>query len=199
MQTAASPIISFNVQALMSWVLLIAFSTGAIVLLSFLLMRGFWAQFIEPKLNALFVDWYNNVTVKQKRDDEIKTAIVGHLNSTPVNQAHEQDTQRIVTSWYNLQDTRDERERFTKKVIDDQIQRVDGVIRKEIVQHVDKTGKDIDEKIANLQDDVNVKFDKLAVMLEKSSEFHTQVLSRLARIEGSLAIKQTDPNGNKKP
>lgn len=182
------PVISLNLQTIGSWFLLIGFSTGLIFLLAFLLMRGFWAQYIDPKLKQLFLDWYKNADTKQDRETEIKTSLKGVLNEHD----GEKQIEKIIEGWYIAQKTRDERENFTKKVIDDQINRVDGIIRKEIVNHVDKTEKQLSEEIASLKQDVNTKFDKL----NNTSE---QILTKLGRMEGVLSMSNKFDTGGHSP
>lgn len=184
MQNTTAPVVSINLQTFGSWVLLIGFSTGVIILFAFLLMRGFWAQFIEPKLRTLFMDWYNNFEVKKERDKDIEETAAKHFKSD----AHDEHTRRTISSWYNQQATRDERETFTKKVIDDQIQRADGVIRKEINVHVDK----LTDKIESLTADVNAKFDTL-------NNSTNQMLAKLSRIEGFLSVPNKFDTGSQKP
>jgi hypothetical protein len=185
MQPASTaPVVSINLQTFGSWVLLIGFSTGAIILFAFLLMRGFWAQFIEPKLRVLFMDWYNNFEVKKERDKDIEQVAAKYFNSDE----HAEHTKRTIAVWYNQQATRDEREIFTKKVIDDQIQRADGVIRKEINVHVDK----LTDKIEGLTADVNSKFDTLNTSTN-------QMLAKLSRIEGFLSMPNKFDTGGQKP
>lgn len=73
----------------------------------------------------------------------------------------------------------------TKSVIDNELQRVDGIIRKEITHQV-----------SVLQSEMVKVLSEIKALIALDQSYREQVLTRLGRIEGAMNLHATDPDGS---
>jgi hypothetical protein len=96
----------------------------------------------------------------------------------------------MFLAWYRDPDQQAKREAEIKLVIENQIQRVDGLIRREIAAQVDTMQQELVQAMRNVGDEFRTEVKDLKEMLtnqnEMSEGFRTNVMTRLGKIEGAI-------------
>lgn len=96
----------------------------------------------------------------------------------------------MFLAWYRDPDQQAKREAEIKLVIENQIQRVDGLIRKEIAAQVNTMQQELARTMREVGDEFRTEVKELKEILanqdEMSEGFRTNVTTRLAKIEGAL-------------
>lgn len=154
-----------TVQTIGGWLAAVLVGGGVLWVLLLLMLRGFWDKTGKPAVKDLLLALQAEPEHVKKRTDEI---------------------QGVFQTWYNAPDQIKTRTDFVKGVIDNEVRRDDGVIHKDITTKVDALEADLAKKI----DGVATKFDKFQEAQERrdieNREFNSQVLAKLARIEGAF-------------
>jgi hypothetical protein len=98
----------------------------------------------------------------------------------------------MFLAWYRDPDQQDKRKKEIKDVIDDQLQRADGLIRKEIASQVDTMQKELAEVITQFGTEFRQEVRELKEILgnqdETSEAFRTNIMTRLGKIEGAVNV-----------
>lgn len=157
---------NITVQAVGGWVAALFLSGGILWVLFTLVVQGFWDKTGKPAVKDLLVT----------------------VNSDPETvQKHTVEVERIIAAWHNDPEQVRARTDFIKGIIDNEVRRDDGLIHRDTRNKVSALEAELARKI----DGVAAKFDRFQEVQEHrdqaNREFNTQVLSKLARIEGAFA------------
>jgi len=156
-----------NVEAIGGYVALVVGGAAALWALVMLMVWGFWDRMGKPAVKKLITEMHVEPEQTKQREAE---------------------TQAVIIEWHNSPDQIKTRTEFVKGVIDNEVRRDDGVIHKDITTKVNVVEADLSKKL----DNVMTKFDKFQESQDKrdkdNREFNTQVLSKLARIEGQVQL-----------
>lgn len=154
-----------TVQTIGGWLAAVLVGGGVLWVLFLLMARGFWDKTGKPAVKDLIVSLHAEPENVKKRTEEI---------------------QGVIQTWHNAPDQIKTRTEFVKGVIDNEVRRDDGVIHKDITTKVTALEADLAKKI----DGMATKFDKFQEAQERrdkeNREFSSQVLAKLARIEGAF-------------
>lgn len=154
-----------TVQMVGGWLAAVFVAGGVLWVLFLLMVRGFWDKTGKPLVKDLIVSMNAEPDNVKKRWDEINT---------------------VVQAWHNAPEQIKIRTEFVKGVIDNEVRRDDGVIHTDITTKVTALEADLAKKI----DGMATKFDKFQEAQEHRDKEHrelsSQVLAKLARMEGSL-------------
>jgi hypothetical protein len=159
-------IADITVQMIGGWLAAVFAGGGVLWVLFLLMIRGFWDKTGKPAVRELLVSLYAEPENVKKRTEEI---------------------QGVIQMWHNAPEQIKTRTDFVRSVIDNEVRRDDGLIHKGIMMKADALKADLAEKI----DDVATKLDKFREAQElrdkETREFNSQVLAKLARIEGAFS------------
>lgn len=160
------------------------------------LMRGFWAKNVEPIITTLLVTWWGGEAQRKQRDDEFRVNVNawdGSLAQVAARKAEfatqmatwqatqydarAQDVLRTVNAWHSAPDQVRTRRELIQEEIDNQVQRVDGIIHKEIKARVEQGTQPLQRDMSEIK-----------AMLEKRElaerDFREEVIGKLAHLEG---------------
>ena len=126
--------------------------SAVFVVIGLLAARGYWGKSVVPLLRDEVKKWYDDPLQKQARETELQSQL---------------RSPGIVT----------EQENAVKRIIEDQIQRKDGLINHEIVQQ----GVAVENRLL-------AKLEEVTKFLKEDSHFKEVMTQKLARIEGNLQI-----------
>jgi hypothetical protein len=154
-----------TVQTIGGWLAAVLVGGGGLWILFLLMVRGFWDKTGKPAIKDLIVALHAEPEYVKKQREEI---------------------QSVIQTWHNEPEQLKVRIEFVKGVIDNEVRRDDGVIHRDITTKVTALEAALAKKI----DDMAVKFDHFQESQEQrdkeNREFSTQVLAKLARIEGAF-------------
>jgi hypothetical protein len=163
-------------------VLVVAGLLGSGVLISVVVIMvwGYWKKKIAPLILDEVAEWHTRETQRVSRSKEIDDRVLD-WHRTEEQQAH-----RAKELQNMLRDPKviEEQESRFKRVLDDQIQRKDGLISKEI-----------ETQVSDMETRLMAKLNEVATYLMEDSGFKQQIIQRMARLEG--AINATLPQGHK--
>jgi len=98
----------------------------------------------------------------------------------------------MFLAWYRDPEQQEKRKIEIKGVIEDQIQRMDGLIRKEIASQVDTMQKELAEVVTQFGTEFRQEVKELKEILvhqdETSEAFRTNIMTRLGKIEGAVNV-----------
>lgn len=176
-----SLVAEITIQAIGGGLAALLASAGVFWVLFLLMVRGFWDKTGKPAVRALILEMEAEPE-RQKKRAEDTLAVTQTAHNTPEQiKKRTEDIHVAVQTWHNTPEQIKLRTDFIKGVIDNEVRRDDGLIYKEITTKVDAVEADLAKKI----DTISAKFDNFQ---ELNREFHTKVLAKLARIEGSVNI-----------
>jgi len=154
-----------SVQAVGGWVAALMVATGVLWGLMMLLVRGFWEKTGKPAIQGILVATLTEHEYVTARKQEIKDGVL---------------------AWYNDPATIEERKRFVRDVIDNEVQRNDGVIHKDITQKIDAVERDFTSTVAGIRQELA----KLSLSMEtrddQMRQFNQKLMERLGNIDGLL-------------
>lgn len=154
-----------SVQAVGGWVAALMVATGVLWGLMMLLVRGFWEKTGKPAIKSILVATLTEHEYVTARKQEIKDGVL---------------------AWYNDPATIEERKRFVRDVIDNEVQRNDGVIHKDITQKIDAVERDFTSTVAGIRQELA----KLSLSMEtrddQMRQFNQKLMERLGNIDGLL-------------
>lgn len=95
-------------------------------------------------------------------------------------------------AWTSAPEQVDARKAFVREIIDNETQRVDGIIRKEITTQVTNVQTSLLAAIKTLgqevKDETKALRDSIEVLTQVDEEFRENVVSRLSKIEGAMGV-----------
>lgn len=154
-----------TVQMIGGWLAAVFVGGGVLWVLFLLMVRGFWDKNGKPAVKELIVALHAEPEAVRKRQEEM---------------------QSFLQTWHNAPEQIEARTKLVKAVIDNEVHRDDGVIHKDITSKVMALEVEIGKKVDTLAN----KFDRFQEGQERrdkeNREFSTQVLAKLARMEGAL-------------
>lgn len=170
-------------QSLPSGLVGIGASIAGLVLLY--VAYGVWDRNLKPRVLAVIGEWWIMGTASRKVETEqVLSSYAGQQAQVEQRKA---EIQSVVSAWHNAPEQVSSRTEFTRKVIDNEVARTDGIIHTSI-----RTG--MGQVVQPLQTDMTEIKSLLTQKAYDDGSFRHEVISRLAHMEGYLSVEERASN-----
>lgn len=149
--------------------LVIAVLGGAAIVTT--LLAGYWVRNVSPLIREEIAKWYLEQLQKEARQKEIAEQTKTWFDDKLQREARKDEIQLVLRTPAVVE----EQEKHVKRIIENEIMRTDGLIRKEIATQVSSMEARLMEKL-----------DEVAIFLKEDREFQQQMIQRMSKFEGAI-------------
>lgn len=142
-------------------------TVGLLSGLLLMLLQGFWAKSVAPRIQEAILSWYGSEAQLKARKVEFES---------------------LVQGWNTQPSQVDDRRRAMRDLIDNEIRRDDGLIKREITQTIERV-------VAPLQSELTEIKKLLLSRNELDQRFRDDMFTRLAHLEGLVSSVSPIPPG----
>lgn len=153
-------------------------------------LYGIWDKNMKPRVLAVIAEWSTASTASRKVETE--QVVSSHAGQQAQVEQRKAEIQSVVSAWHNAPEQVASRTEFTRKVIDNEVARTDGIIHTSI-----RTG--MGQVVQPLQADMTEIKHLLTQKAYDDGSFRHEVISRLAHMEGYLSVEERGSNPGQGP